>query len=137
MVLKVPLNTGINRIRLEFKGEMSSSMKAFLDRVSINRIRLEFKEERPSDARYDKEHVLIESDWNLKTWTRLSLIVVQKGINRIRLEFKGDISVKKMYSNDSINRIRLEFKGFSVSRWRWRRFRVLIESDWNLKEDIR
>ena len=47
MVLKVPLNTGINRIRLEFK--------VFSIPIAI-----------PSPV------VLIESDWNLKTTTKKS-----------------------------------------------------------------
>ena len=41
MVLKVSLNTGINRIRLEFKVEKETGVKLI-------------------------EKVLIESDWNLK-----------------------------------------------------------------------
>ena len=41
MVLKVSLNTGINRIRLEFKGKTKITIARFLS-------------------------VLIESDWNLK-----------------------------------------------------------------------
>ena len=42
MVLKVSLNTGINRIRLEFKGHQDET------------------------AHDDASEVLIESDWNLK-----------------------------------------------------------------------
>ena len=62
MVLKVSLNTGINRIRLEFK-EFSQRLA-----LAVN-------------------HVLIESDWNLKDNFRTGFLFGE-GINRIRLEFK-------------------------------------------------
>ena len=54
--------------------------------------------------------VLIESDWNLKVYwaTKCSQVVVS--INRIRLEFKVDLSADPA--------------AFAL---------VLIESDWNLK----
>ena len=47
MVLKVSLNTGINRIRLEFKGADQEQTRA------------------------KDQEVLIESDWNLKDIVRL------------------------------------------------------------------
>ena len=83
------MNTGINRIRLEFKGYMAAMLKGAQERInrirlefkvsaywttqsqtrSINRIRLEFKGEGRNDQR--RAHaVLIESDWNLKATTR-------------------------------------------------------------------
>ena len=63
MVLKVSLNTGINRIRLEFKVE--GLMWFTFSASGINRIRLEFKADRLDDL-FGKRKVLIESDWNLK-----------------------------------------------------------------------
>ena len=64
MVLKVSLNTGINRIRLEFK--VNFLILIFCSYISINRIRLEFKGE----------------------MAEILQITQAKGINRIRLEFK-------------------------------------------------
>ena len=91
MVLKVSLNTGINRIRLEFKGFKNIRKGAFECRInrirlefkvsvlnvsadfmnSINRIRLEFKALQNRFIRLN-DSVLIESDWNLKipAWIR-------------------------------------------------------------------
>ena len=63
MVLKVSLNTGINRIRLEFKA-VSVLIRAY-PRIRINRIRLEFKDCMPF-VLIPRLPVLIESDWNLK-----------------------------------------------------------------------
>ena len=54
--------------------------------------------------------VLIESDWNLKDYFKALAAELKKGINRIRLEFKGG---KK--PNQPLTKA------------------VLIESDWNLK----
>ena len=64
MVLKVSLNTGINRIRLEFKVLLADD---------------------PDDIGVI---VLIESDWNLKDGNIDRFIREWEGINRIRLEFK-------------------------------------------------
>ena len=72
MVLKVSLNTGINRIRLEFKEVKERLSEKGVH--SINRIRLEFKADNKS----------------LRPLRTLS-------INRIRLEFKAvrlDTSVR-------------------------------------------
>ena len=87
MVLKVSLNTGINRIRLEFK-RRSNIDAGGEQKAGINRIRLEFKtvslnratarrpvliesdwnlKQRRNVLRSWKKNVLIESDWNLKT----------------------------------------------------------------------
>ena len=58
-----------------------------------------------------------------------------QSINRIRLEFKGSVHwIITRISKARINRIRLEFKGYIRHRCS-DRFHVLIESDWNLKED--
>ena len=65
MVLKVSLNTGINRIRLEFK---VFSLAFILTPTGV----------------------LIESDWNLKSIAVHLPFSVSACINRIRLEFKGD-----------------------------------------------
>ena len=65
MVLKVSLNTGINRIRLEFKVSID-----IFQRVIIS--------------------VLIESDWNLKVNLAGSHLQYHHRINRIRLEFKEE-----------------------------------------------
>ena len=65
MVLKVSLNTGINRIRLEFKVAPATANSAMMPR--INRIRLEFKEVRG-----------------------FANALKGDSINRIRLEFKVD-----------------------------------------------
>ena len=76
----------------------------------INRIRLEFK---------------------VHTGRRYA-VGYDQGINRIRLEFKADYSVNRLSFCRRINRIRLEFKAdrrCSCMDF----FRVLIESDWNLK----
>ena len=75
---------GINRIRLEFKGPISSSAL------------LHFS-------------VLIESDWNLKYNPGFSL-QIPLSINRIRLEFKVATLVWAVILKLCINRIRLEFK---------------------------
>ena len=64
MVLKVSLNTGINRIRLEFKAD-------------------------PYDTVNKPFVVLIESDWNLKSGRSSGEYRPEYRINRIRLEFKG------------------------------------------------
>ena len=63
MVLKVSLNTGINRIRLEFKGIGPGDTQ--IRPECINRIRLEFKG-CSVYFRWMTKVVLIESDWNLK-----------------------------------------------------------------------
>ena len=63
MVLKVSLNTGINRIRLEFKVCLNSF--SVIPALCINRIRLEFKVAIDDDFE-GGVWVLIESDWNLK-----------------------------------------------------------------------
>ena len=55
--------------------------------------------------------VLIESDWNLKPFGIIVHRLKGRRINRIRLEFKGEMSHEKWLEYSSINRIRLEFKG--------------------------
>ena len=63
MVLKVSLNTGINRIRLEFK-DLSHVAPSLQSRVLIESD-WNLKQTR-LDIVYNKVSVLIESDWNLK-----------------------------------------------------------------------
>ena len=85
MVLKVSLNTGINRIRLEFKGSIC----------------------------YDSTSrgiVLIESDWNLKTF------VWNKVTNQNEVLIESDWNLKIVCAVGM---------GWYI--------KVLIESDWNLK----
>ena len=88
MVLKVSLNTGINRIRLEFKVHTGNIRHRNIS-IGINRIRLEFKvvdgvdkfgeeeginriilefKERMNLPDGSSEIVLIESYWNLKVY---------------------------------------------------------------------
>ena len=57
--------------------------------------------------------VLIESDWNLKYFVIQLTSAACPSINRIRLEFKGELEGIKMALK-----------------------RVLIESDWNLKNRV-
>ena len=63
-----------------------------------------------TDFQCRADFVLIESDWNLKQAAQAIPVTAVAGINRIRLEFKGQ-------------------KGVEESLHTW----VLIESDWNLK----
>ena len=56
----------------------------------INRIRLEFKGERIFEL-IELLYVLIESDWNLKEVILCPVDLSDRRINRIRLEFKGSI----------------------------------------------
>ena len=79
------LQCSINRIRLEFKG--NGCVVSFFVHISINRIRLEFKGELGYTWRWTHK-VLIESDWNLKYIIPKPYDSENKGINRIRLEFK-------------------------------------------------
>ena len=97
----------------------------------INRIRLEFKDEHRDNADRCQHSVLIESDWNLKGSEPTLSVQRQHRINRIRLEFKGiqpsesawltsvliesDWNLKltvilTVFPDACINRIRLEFK---------------------------
>ena len=55
-------------------------------------------------------------------------------INRIRLEFKAKHGLFSKVLLPGINRIRLEFKGIPVYTCSFTPS-VLIESDWNLKEE--
>ena len=76
--------------------------------------------------------VLIESDWNLKTFKAAPAIFLLHSINRIRLEFKEICKSNKDIHGKGINRIRLEFKVF-FNNVVYDCVIVLIESDWNLK----
>ena len=91
MVLKVSLNTGINRIRLEFKGRFYKTI--FARSKCINRIRLEFKEDETTRRTNNRDDVLIESDWNLKD-DKNYVKNYATSINRIRLEFKALTELK-------------------------------------------
>ena len=55
------------------------------------------------------------------------------GINRIRLEFKGNLLQLLAFDHSGINRIRLEFKDDITAEVTRAKKAVLIESDWNLK----
>ena len=57
-------------------------------KLRINRIRLEFKDIL-GFIDNQLESVLIESDWNLKEEADEEIEKREKGINRIRLEFKA------------------------------------------------
>ena len=81
---------------------------------------------------FQRERVLIESDWNLKCLPCQDLYHLRIRINRIRLEFKEEDILKVANRAESINRIRLEFKVHRHGRYASRNG-VLIESDWNLK----
>ena len=59
--------------------------------------------------------------------------LVQRSINRIRLEFKAYNYGLRGAQKNRINRIRLEFKGIERGSRYWCWTGVLIESDWNLK----
>ena len=122
----------------------------------INRIRLEFKEGSAMEQE-EATSVLIESDWNLKQKSCNLCREKSGSINRIRLEFKDVLRCLSNALKNRINRIRLEFKDISshpqsIVQSRINRIRlefkerclcsdrccckVLIESDWNLKELI-
>ena len=133
MVLKVSLNTGINRIRLEFKAFHGSFCVWILDFVLIEsdwNLKLEYRLNIAASIA-----VLIESDWNLKPrgkkWERSS----------VRVLIESDWNLKSLEADQAaadssgINRIRLEFKVIFFLPAN-AEDRVLIESDWNLKEEI-
>ena len=63
MVLKVPLNTGINRIRLEFKGFQVSTYRQIHSVLIESDWNLKIVE---IGYNVKGDIVLIESDWNLK-----------------------------------------------------------------------
>ena len=69
MVLKVSLNTGINRIRLEFKEDHSCFLATKTARVLIESD-WNFKLSEEGAGSYPIA-VLIESDWNLKQAVQL------------------------------------------------------------------
>ena len=92
MVLKVSLNTGINRIRLEFKEDHSCFLATKTARVLIESD-WNLKDSH-SETHPNHRAVLIESDWNLKEAVKFKdLLPILTGINRIRLEFKGHIKM--------------------------------------------
>ena len=108
------MNTGINRIRLEFKEDHSCFLATKTARVLIESDwNLKLSEEgagsypiavliesdwnlKDSHSETHPNHraVLIESDWNLKEAVKFKdLLPILTGINRIRLEFKGHIKM--------------------------------------------
>ena len=145
---------GINRIRLEFKGRIEPGRRKKTEIVliesdwnlkqnyvqhsrsrnlRINRIRLEFKAN-TLGFYYEPHPSINRIRLEFKDSCCLFFCIGFHRINRIRLEFK--VLQNKLLSllSSCINRIRLEFK---VIR---RQFcimghLVLIESDWNLKEN--
>ena len=84
------MNTGINRIRLEFKAGNEILPRSFL-------------------------RVLIESDWNLKTKPFYTGVNVRLVLIESDWNLKGGRSVDKAPSAVCINRIRLEFKGYTTA----------------------
>ena len=54
--------------------------------------------------------ILIESKWNLKLQRPLEQMKNEDDINRIKVEFKGNISVIDPTEAININRIKVEFK---------------------------
>ena len=84
------------------------------------------------DANGNWHMVLIESDWNLKQEGENAIQMALRRINRIRLEFKVNVSRRILGMDHGINRIRLEFKVLRRFILMLDNF-VLIESDWNLK----
>ena len=101
------MNTGINRIRLEFK--VVTHLKGVQGLV-----------------------VLIESDWNLKQNNKEIADIVAERINRIRLEFKGLTDIQS-----GTRCIVLIESDWNLKLYQYRDqievVEVLIESDWNLK----
>ena len=100
--------------------------------LCINRIRLEFKESIKCLKNIEKT-VLIESDWNLKSftlpsWSVFSVVLIESDWN-----LKILCSTFILTLSISINRIRLEFK-VNANAMMDQSNAVLIESDWNLKD---
>ena len=109
------MNTGINRIRLEFKDRPLRRLHKPL--LCINRIRLEFKGHFLKILLGRYKIVLIESDWNLKTGEEDLFRITITRINRIRLEFKEGGEAPPLAAGTSINRIRLEFKVYHCRKF--------------------
>ena len=81
------MNTGINRIRLEFKAK-----SAGMDYKQTAAVLIESDwnlKEHGRNLCQSEADVLIESDWNLKFSGYFIQSDVQSRINRVRLEFKG------------------------------------------------
>ena len=80
------MNTGINRIRLEFKVIFPQVKKRGVKYVLIES---DWNLKERKDIRlFFQNAVLIESDWNLKSNSNERNLFTDIGINRIRLEFK-------------------------------------------------
>ena len=111
------MNTGINRIRLEFKVGLIENMAVTYDGLIESDWNLKEIKERFYEH---SSKGLIESDWNLKLHNPCNLCIYFNRINRIRLEFKVATSHGIEVGNFWINRIRLEFKAFHRRRFRRR-----------------
>ena len=77
--------------------------------------------------------VLIESDWNLKSLSYWLLAISNSGINRIRLEFKGNCLTMSPRSSFVLIESDWNLK-HNLTPEQKKIFDVLIESDWNLKK---
>ncbi len=80
--------------------------------------------------------ILIESKWNLKLQRPLEQMKNEDDINRIKVEFKGNISVIDPTEAININRIKVEFKGrrrTSVLKLKGdiNRIKVEFKGDWH------
>ena len=82
------MNTGINRIRLEFKDYPNICYNIIITVLIESDWNLK-SDDLTMNVAFSS--VLIESDWNLKR-DRNILKCQALSINRIRLEFKGDTS---------------------------------------------
>ena len=82
------MNTGINRIRLEFKGSSAISIRRCTCVLIESDWNLKVVEPPPA---FVGIMVLIESDWNLKSAMIPSHSLTGDRINRIRLEFKDHL----------------------------------------------
>ena len=89
MVLKVSLNTGINRIRLEFK-------------------------ENHRGYHFGMDSVLIESDWNLKQ----IVINIAEIINEVLIESDWNLKIDLQSSNVGQNTVLIESDWNLKENWR-------------------
>ena len=97
----------------------------------INRIRLEFKGGQIKKT-CNLIDVLIESDWNLKSFTAALFLILAVVLIESDWNLKVLFQRERVTRLSCINRIRLEFKG-QRGRGGHSSYLVLIESDWNLK----
>ena len=101
------MNTGINRIRLEFKVWTRWSTVRF----QCVLIESDWNLKKIMVARSFPEHpVLVESDWNLKMLSQLIDYVLAAVLIESDWILKDNTESTDIYSCTGINRIRLEFK---------------------------